>query len=60
MGFLIRLVVNAIALLLIEYLVPGVHVSGFGAALIAALALGIVNDHSTGPAICMAANDVSE
>jgi putative membrane protein len=43
MGFLIRLVVNAIALLLIEYLVPGVHVSGFGAALIAALALGIVN-----------------
>jgi putative membrane protein len=43
MGFIIRLVVNAIALLLVEYLIPGVHVSGFGAALIAALVLGIVN-----------------
>ena len=43
MGFLIRLVVNAIALLLVEYLIPGVHVSGLGAALIAALVLGIVN-----------------
>lgn len=43
MGFLIRLVLNAIALLIVAYLVPGVHVSGFGGALIAALILGVVN-----------------
>jgi putative membrane protein len=43
MSFVIRLVVNAIALLLVEYLIPGVHVSGIGAALLAALILGIVN-----------------
>lgn len=43
MSLLIRLVVNALALLLVEYLIPGVHVSGIGAALIAALILGIVN-----------------
>jgi putative membrane protein len=43
MGFLISLVVNAIALLLVAYLLPGVHVSGFTGALIAALILGIVN-----------------
>ncbi len=43
MGFLIRLVVNAVALIAVAYLVPGVHVSGFVGALIAALILGIVN-----------------
>ena len=43
MGLLIRLIVNTVALLAVEYLVPGVHVSGIGAALIAALVLGIVN-----------------
>jgi putative membrane protein len=44
MGLVIRLVVNAIALLLVAYLIPGVHVvGGFGAALLAALVLGIVN-----------------
>jgi putative membrane protein len=43
MGLIVRLVVNAIALLLVEYLIPGVHVSGIGAALLAALILGIVN-----------------
>jgi putative membrane protein len=43
MSFLIRLVINAVALLLVAYLLPGVHVSGFTAALIAALILGIVN-----------------
>ncbi|MGD0472420.1 MAG: phage holin family protein [Candidatus Velthaea sp.] len=43
MGLLVRLVINAIALLLVEYLIPGVHVSGIGAALLAALILGIVN-----------------
>ena len=43
MGFLIRLVVNALALIAVAYVVPGIHVSGIGGALIAALILGIVN-----------------
>lgn len=45
MGFLIRLVVNAVALLLIAYLhlVHGVSVTGPTGAIIAALILGIVN-----------------
>lgn len=43
MGFLIRLLVNAVALIAVAYVVPGIHVSGFLAALIAALILGVVN-----------------
>lgn len=43
MGFLIRLVVNAVALICVAYVVPGIFVSGIGGALIAALILGIVN-----------------
>jgi putative membrane protein len=43
MGFLIRLVVNAIALFVVANVVPGIHVSGLTGALIAALILGIVN-----------------
>ena len=43
MGFLIRLVVNAIALIVVANIVPGIHVSGIGGAIIAALILGIVN-----------------
>ena len=43
MGFLIRLVVNALALIAVAYVVPGIHVSGIGGALLAALILGIVN-----------------
>ncbi len=43
MGFLIRLVVNAIALIIVAYIVPGIHVSGIGGAIIAALILGVVN-----------------
>ncbi|MGH7708099.1 MAG: phage holin family protein [Vulcanimicrobiaceae bacterium] len=42
-NFIIRLVINALALLAVAYVVPGVHVVGFGAALIAAIVLGIVN-----------------
>jgi putative membrane protein len=42
-GFLIRLVVNAIALLAVAYIVPGVHVTSYTGALIAAFILGIVN-----------------
>jgi len=43
MHFLIRLVVNALALMLVAYLVPGVGVTGFWGALLAAFVLGIVN-----------------
>ena len=40
---LARWIVNAAALLLVAYLYPGVHVAGFGTALVAALVLGLVN-----------------
>ena len=40
---LARWIVNAAALLLVAYLYAGVHVTSFGAALIAALVLGLVN-----------------
>jgi putative membrane protein len=43
MGFLIRLVVNAIALLAVPYVVHGIHVTGFWHALLVALILGIAN-----------------
>jgi putative membrane protein len=43
MQLLLRWILNALALLLVAYVVPGVHVAGFYAALIAALVLGIVN-----------------
>ncbi len=36
-------VLNAIALLSVAYLLPTVHVDGFGSALLAALVLGFVN-----------------
>jgi putative membrane protein len=36
-------VLNALALLAVANYVPGIHVAGFGAALIAALFLGLVN-----------------
>ncbi|HZO92878.1 MAG TPA: phage holin family protein [Candidatus Baltobacteraceae bacterium] len=45
MGFLIRVIVNAIALFIIAYfhIIPGVSVTGIVGALIAALILGLVN-----------------
>ncbi len=43
MSLVIRLIVNALALYAVAYLVPGVAVTGFMGALIAALVLGIVN-----------------
>lgn len=36
-------VINALALLLVAYLLTGIHINGFGSALIAALVLGLVN-----------------
>jgi putative membrane protein len=43
MHFLIRVIVNAIALMIVAYFLPGVSVTGFVGALIAAFVLGIVN-----------------
>ena len=43
MGFLIRLLANALAILAAAYLVPGIEVSGGLALLAAALVLGLVN-----------------
>ncbi len=43
LSLLARWIVNAAALLLVAYLYPGVQVTTFFAALMAALALGLVN-----------------
>lgn len=43
MGFLFRLLVNALALVIVAYLLPGVHVTSFTAAIVVAIILGIVN-----------------
>jgi putative membrane protein len=43
MRLFIRWILSAIALLLVAYLVPGITVSGFFSALIAALILGLIN-----------------
>ena len=43
MRILLLWLINALALLAIPYIVPGVAVQGFGIALIAALVLGFVN-----------------
>ncbi len=41
--FIIHVVMIAILLLLVQKLVPGIEVDGFGNALLAGLALGIIN-----------------
>ncbi|MFA6429559.1 MAG: phage holin family protein [Patescibacteria group bacterium] len=43
MFFLLRLLLNALTVLLVAYVVPGVVVSSFFVALIAALVIGFVN-----------------
>jgi putative membrane protein len=43
MRLLIHWIVSALSLLIVAYFVPGIHVSGFGTALIAALVIGIIN-----------------
>lgn len=43
MSILIRLLINALAILLVAYFVPGVFVAGFYTALIVAIVLGILN-----------------
>lgn len=42
-GLLIRWGVNALSLILTALIIEGIYISGFGAALIAVLILGIVN-----------------
>jgi putative membrane protein len=42
-SFLLHLVLTAIAILIVANVVSGVHVGGFGTALIGALILGVVN-----------------
>jgi len=41
--FILRWVLNTLAVMLAAYLVPGVHVSGFWSALITALVMGLIN-----------------
>jgi len=43
MGIFIKIVINAIALLITAQLVPGFHITNFSTAIIAAIVLGIAN-----------------
>ena len=43
MGLLIRLFINALALILMTRLVPGLHLASFSTAIMAALVWGLVN-----------------
>jgi putative membrane protein len=43
MRLLLNWLVSAVSLLIVSYVMPGFHVSGFKAALIAALLIGLVN-----------------
>ena len=43
MRLLLNWLLSAIGLMLVSYVMPGFHVRGFGAALIAALVIGLVN-----------------
>jgi len=43
MGFLLKWIITAVAIVITAYLLPGVRLSGFLAALVTALVLGLVN-----------------
>ncbi|HLU14251.1 MAG TPA: phage holin family protein [Burkholderiaceae bacterium] len=43
MGLILVWILNAVALLIVAYILPGIAVSSFGSALIAALVLGLLN-----------------
>ena len=43
MGIVIGWLINAVCLLLLAYVMPAVHVAGFGTALLVALVLGLLN-----------------
>ena len=42
-NLLLRWLISAISLLIVAYFVPGIHVSGFATALIAAVVIGLIN-----------------
>jgi putative membrane protein len=42
-GLIVHLVVSALLLWLVSQFVTGIHIAGFGSALLAALVLGVVN-----------------
>ncbi|MCX7551697.1 phage holin family protein [Xanthomarina sp. F2636L] len=43
MNLIIRILLTAVAVVLLAYILPGVEVSGFGAAIIVAIVLGLLN-----------------
>jgi len=43
MRLILLWILNAVALLVVAYLLPSIHLASFGAALLAALLLGLVN-----------------
>ena len=43
MHLILRLAVNVFALFIVEYLVPGFNLASIGAAIVAAVAIGVVN-----------------
>jgi putative membrane protein len=43
MSIIIHWLISAIAIIIAAYILPGVTISGFGAALVAALVLGLIN-----------------
>lgn len=43
MTLILTWVINALALLIITYLVPSIHIKSFGTALIIAIVLGLIN-----------------
>lgn len=43
MGFLINWIISGLAIVITAYLLPGVRLSGFFAALVTALVLGLIN-----------------
>lgn len=43
MGIIIRILISAVAVYIASYVIPGITVSGFGAALVVAIVLGLLN-----------------
>jgi putative membrane protein len=43
MGFIVRILISAVAVFIAAYFVPGVVVDGFGTALVVAIVLGLLN-----------------
>jgi putative membrane protein len=43
MGLMIQWILNALILLLCSAVIPGVHLSGFGSAMIAVVVIGLIN-----------------